>query len=106
MADIERGYPVGQARDSDDNLELQPLRSDSTTNDDREDETLDAYDEKPLSKSDSIFTNLRTSEQRFWDRLRGKGRRVPGWGESFKNILFSSCKILTFRKHIRRLKQP
>ncbi len=105
MADIERGYPMGQARESDDNLELQPLRT-SSTNDDHEDETLNAYDEKPLSQPDSIFASLRTGEQRFWDRLRGKGRRVPGWGESFKNILFSSCKILAFPKHIRRLKHP
>ena len=29
--------------------------------------------------------------QEFWDRLRGKGRRKIGWGESLKNILLSSC---------------
>ncbi|TBU27140.1 hypothetical protein BD309DRAFT_872768 [Dichomitus squalens] len=28
--------------------------------------------------------------QEFWDRLRGKGRRKIGWGESLKNIVLSS----------------
>ncbi len=32
-----------------------------------------------------------SSAQEFWDRLRGKGRRRIGWGESVKNIVLSSC---------------
>lgn len=30
--------------------------------------------------------------QEFWDRLRGKGRRPIGLGESIRNIVTSSCK--------------
>ena len=28
---------------------------------------------------------------KFWDRLRGKGREVPGWWASAKNAVLSSC---------------
>ncbi|KAI0741403.1 hypothetical protein C8Q80DRAFT_134147 [Daedaleopsis nitida] len=34
------------------------------------------------------FAQSRVRE--FWDRLRGKGRRPVGWGESMRNIVMSS----------------
>lgn len=33
--------------------------------------------------------------KRFWDRLRGKGRRQVGVLESLKNILLSSCALVS-----------
>ena len=34
---------------------------------------------------------------RFWNRLRGKGRDVPGWSDSFKNAAASSCEYVASR---------
>ncbi|KAI0804621.1 hypothetical protein BC629DRAFT_1437902 [Irpex lacteus] len=48
------------------------------------------YLEKPSRPRESVYGAFRAREQVFWDRLRGKGRKVPGWGESLKNILLSS----------------
>ncbi|KAI0694055.1 hypothetical protein BC835DRAFT_1406559 [Cytidiella melzeri] len=39
---------------------------------------------------DTLYAELVKREQLFWHRLTGKGRRVPGWAESGKNVLLSS----------------
>ncbi|KZS95242.1 hypothetical protein SISNIDRAFT_439283 [Sistotremastrum niveocremeum HHB9708] len=36
------------------------------------------------------YEEAKTRYRRFWDRLRGKGRNVPGWKRSLKNIIISS----------------
>lgn len=36
------------------------------------------------------YEGARSRGRRFWDRLRGKGRNVPGWKRSLKNIVLSS----------------
>jgi hypothetical protein len=46
---------------------------------------------KDPQHQETLYQGLLKREQVFWDRLRGKGRRVPGWAESGKNILLSSC---------------
>ncbi|KAM5541651.1 hypothetical protein V8D89_004841 [Ganoderma adspersum] len=39
---------------------------------------------------EEVYDYATSSAQEFWDRLRGKGRRWVGWGESVKNIVLSS----------------
>lgn len=42
------------------------------------------------SHNPTLYEQYLSRKQVIWDRLRGKGRRVPGFGESMKNVLFSS----------------
>ena len=41
--------------------------------------------------SSTMYTHASNAARRFWDRLRGKGRRKIGWMESLQNIVLSSC---------------
>lgn len=88
MSDVERGYDRLQATDGREVVELQDLQYRSETS------TAHNHDHASHSGSDheeNILEDLLKREQVFWDRLRGKGRNVPGWIISGKNTVASSC---------------
>lgn len=91
MSDAERGYAsIATAEPHHDwapkETHIERLSSHSSTA-----YSADTHvDELPQHHS-TLYEQYTARQQVFWDRLRGKGRRVPGWGESFKNIAFSSC---------------
>ncbi|KAI0804620.1 hypothetical protein BC629DRAFT_1488445 [Irpex lacteus] len=63
MTDVERGHPSDAQVKANDDTERQP------------------------SKQSSMYAEIRKREKVFLDRLRGKGRRVPSWAQSGKNVL-------------------
>ena len=87
MIDEERGYAL-QLPDEMETERLHPGSSHGTT--------LAESDGIQASHSQSAYSaayGYATDRvQEFWDRLRGKGRRKVGWGESLKNIATSSGK--------------
>ncbi|KAI0085229.1 hypothetical protein BDY19DRAFT_966909 [Irpex rosettiformis] len=93
MTDVERGYARLHTTDSSDSLELNDLSShsaSSTSHGPNEQTNTNGDTTGPLQPQDSIIVEFRKRRQIFWDRLQGKGRRVPGWGKSGKNLLRSS----------------
>lgn len=90
MSDVERGYVYAGllANDRDGNLERANSLNVSTPSQTHDHNTPAR---KAPQHDDTLFETFLNREQAFWDRLRGKGRRVPGGLESAKNVLLSSC---------------
>ncbi len=93
MTDVERGYARLHPTSSADSLELDdlPPRSASSTSSNAHVIANDDTERQP-SKQSSMYAEIRKREKVFLDRLRGKGRRVPSWAQSGKNVLTYSCK--------------
>ncbi|THH28841.1 hypothetical protein EUX98_g5342 [Antrodiella citrinella] len=92
--DFERGYALG--RDS--NVELLRLRSPSASSrlnlqvaDHHHEHEHEYTGSSPVTQyARELYDSAVSRERVFWDRLRGKGKRKVGWGESLKNALMSS----------------
>lgn len=91
MQDAERGYAkLGLEEPTSDTLPLRHLRTDSTYSQHTANHAHE-HDELPQHHQQQVVD----SKNVFWDRFRGKGRRVPGFVESLKNIALSSGKSLS-----------
>ena len=98
MVDVEHGYSKVRRGASVDSIELRHLRTSSSASYARSQFDGTSVDSsyasaRPTQLRRSIYGTLRQREQVFWDRFRGKGRRVPGWGRSLKNALVCSCEL-------------
>ena len=102
MTDVERGYAKLHTTDSSDSLELNelhhshpPSRRSPSTQEHGNGNTA-GPPQHQNSRYEDIANEITRREKVFWDRLRGKGRRVPGWAESCKNALLSSCELYEY----------
>ena len=87
MSDAERGYAkLNTNEPSSDALELENLQHRSSNQSQES-----AQGNGQGSHNPTLYEQYLSRKQVIWDRLRGKGRRVPGLGESVKNVVFSSC---------------
>lgn len=92
MPDIERGYArLETARTSADDIELGDLH-DSPSSENHGGIANGHTNANEPQRHMSLYDEYLSRKQIFWDRLRGKGRKVPGWRESAKNTVMSSCK--------------
>ncbi|KAI0085228.1 hypothetical protein BDY19DRAFT_996943 [Irpex rosettiformis] len=88
-----RRYSRVKELNSNDSLELQHLHLPSTSSDIHNSHANDYVyhsNSRFSQQRESAYLAIRKRERVFWDRLRGKGRRVPGIGRSLKNILLCS----------------
>jgi hypothetical protein len=91
MSDAERGYAkLAVAETSSENLELNDLRNDSRSREPTTDHTNSHTEDLP-SRLPTLYEQYLSRRHVFWNRLRGKGRKVPGWAESARNAVCSSC---------------
>ena len=95
MTDQERGY--ARIPNLDDEMQTQSLYpnrrpvSPPGHTDDADSHSRPAPAAHHTLAYEEVYDYATSSAQEFWDRLRGKGRRWIGWGESVKNIVLSSC---------------
>ena len=102
MVDVEHGYSKVRRGASVDSIELRHLRTSSSASHARSPFDGTSVNSshasaRPTQLRRSIYGTLRQREQVFWDRFRGKGQRVPGWGRSLKNALVCSCEFYILR---------
>lgn len=97
MTDVERGYARLHPTSSTDSFELEnlPAHSASSHPSGAQVKANDDTNRQP-SKQSSMYAEIRKREKVFLDRLRGKGRRVPSWAQSGRNVLTYSCKSFHF----------
>lgn len=86
MQAAERGYAkVGLEEPTSDTVELRHLRTGSVSSQPGYD---DASEHLPHP---TLYQQVQSRRRVFWNRFTGKGREVPGFFRSLKNIVMSSC---------------
>ncbi|GJE95944.1 calcium/proton exchanger-like protein [Phanerochaete sordida] len=89
MSNAERGYAkLDTAEPSADVIQLEDLRQHASSSEQTNHSTESS--DRDGAHTPTMYEQYLSRRKQIWDRLRGKGRIVPGYGQSLKNVVLSS----------------